>query len=255
LKDRGFTFWSFRKYWNSDKSKLPAKLIVFRHDVHSDDVGSAYHMHQVEEDLLGQDVSTYFVMLDMPPENLKGDYPLLEKNYLDLIKTLTEGNVEVQPHISPVDMYQYAMNPSWETAPAGVLLAAFKKNYSIVTDAAGETIVVTGKDVFGLANINQHLPSLLKSYNESWYSKTGLTVNSYAAHGTSTPMNQALNNEDILNQHVLLDSNIYLYDVYNTVIYRELGYFSDNNLPSWMNNPSLIPDGRHQILCHPRFWK
>ena len=66
LKANGFTFMDFATYWKADKTSLPEKLLVMRHDIHARDIDLAYSMRKVEQALLPEASATYFVMLGFP---------------------------------------------------------------------------------------------------------------------------------------------------------------------------------------------
>jgi hypothetical protein len=254
LRAEGFVFWNFEKYWASDKSKLPEKLIVLRHDVHKRDIINAYGFANIEATLLSPQCSTYFVMLDFPPEMALSDYPQFRALYLKVIHDLHGKGFDVQPHISPVDMYLAANHPAWASYTVATLQNLFDINYQQIWGTNATTVIPTQKDVFDLTLINQTIATQLRKYNLIWRRDTGLAVKSYSAHGTNTPMNSALNNSIILDQLALLNTGLYQFDAYNSRIQVKLTYLTDNYLADWMSRPQLIPPGRYQLLAHPYLW-
>lgn len=251
LKARGFVFMSFGEFWRADKQRLPEKLIVVRHDVHHRDVAAAYGMRAIEAGLLPENSATYFVMLDFPPESANA---AIQQDYLDLIQELAADGVDVQPHISPDDMYESRYRPDWRKKSTAQLEALTKGDYRIDTFRDGIEIVPCGQDVLRLDLIDERLPALLTAYNERWHSLTGLKARYYAAHGSHVALNRVLNNELILDQRELLASGIYEFDVYNTRIHQYLDDLSDNQQPDWMDHPESIAPGRYQLLAHPSLW-
>ena len=254
LKMRGFQFWSFNKYMNSDKDNLPEKLVLLRHDVHITDVIPAYYMYRIEKELLFKDFSTYFVMLNDPTENQDSS---AKNQYLDLISYLHKQAVDVQPHISPNDIIANYFNDDifWSySAYQSDLQDLFDENYMIISDSLGRELEVINEDIFDLNYKLDVLSTLLIDYNSEWYSNTGLIVEGYAAHGSHIPINKVLNNSIILDLKSKLEEGIYQYDAYNTNNFANLTYLSDSNSPEWMFNPELINDNRIKLLCHPFRW-
>lgn len=252
MKSQGYVFWSFTKYSQADKSRLPKKLLVVRHDIHVRDLELTYYVWVIERALLNQpDCSTYFVMWGNPRED---NDPAIQKEDLKLISFLKQRGCDVQPHISPIDMYVDQENPWWTNRDTTELRALYNKNYEMKKFHDGIEFKVIGSDVFKLKEYNEKLKSILKDYNRKWETATGLKPVFYAAHGSKTPMNHIFQNQVVLDQRCLLKSGIYKFDTYNTSIFNNLTYLSDNKLPSWMANPSEVKPGRYQFLAHPRQW-
>lgn len=250
LKSQGYRFMDFRAYWSMNKDQLPEKMVVIRHDVHYRDVHSAYSMHAIEQALLDGEVATYFVMLDFPGESARQ-----QSTYLALIEQLKADGVDVQPHISPNDMYVKTFQPSWRQLKLPALNALVAGDYEIVQQADSEEVRVVRDDVLDVRHLNQRLLTLLKRYNEHWTAVTGLSVQSYAAHGSSIPVNYVLNNSTLLNQKALFDAGVYQFDVGNTRVANHLTYLSDNRVPEWIEHPEQISPGRYQLLAHPKVWE
>jgi hypothetical protein len=254
LKQEGFAFCDMKTFLSSDTSRLPRKLIVIRHDVHARDIPWSYMADDVETQVIGEGHSTYYVMWGDPveeAENNSGE----ERQYLKLIKHLETERVDIQPHLSPIDMYIAARHPYWAKLAADSLKDLFDRNYRWVIGKDGRQLITTDRDVFHIQDVNKTILSLLAGYNAQWTKVTGLKVEGYASHGSGTSMNRVLNNAWLLDQRSLLHSGVYGYDTYNTSISEKLAYLSDNTLPAWMNNPSLIRPGRYQLLMHPYQWQ
>ncbi len=253
LKEEGYQFYDFRKFLKTDTADLPEKLIVLRHDIHARDLTWAYFAFEIEKIVIGPGHSTFYVMWNDPLE-VSHASPLWQIKYLQLIHYLDSCHVDVQPHVSPIDMVISEMHPDWETCTADSLRQVFDANYHWVVTKTGRRMEIRGKDVFHLHDINVNMVRLLGDYNAQWKAVTGLTVQGYAAHGSATAINKYLNNAWLLDQVLLLHSGVYKYDAYNTKIFNVLTYLSDNSLPEWMKNPVLIPPGRYQMLMHPYQW-
>ncbi len=251
LKARGFVFMNFGEFWRADKQHLPEKLIVIRHDVHHRDIVGARGMRAIEAALLPENSATYFVMLDFPPESANAP---VQQDYLDLILELAAEGVDVQPHISPDDMYVSQYRPPWREKSTPQLEAFAHGDYTIDTFRDGIEIIPAAHDVLQLRSINDDLPGLLTAYNQRWQSTTGLKASYYAAHGSHLALNHVLNNELILDQRELLATGIYEFDTYNTRVHNYLDDLSDNDQPDWMDHPETIADGRYQLLAHPALW-
>ena len=254
LQDRDYEFWDFKTFWNADKNKLPEKLIVIRHDIHHRDISSAYAAQIIEEELIGNQKATYFVMYNNPEEADKKDY---QKDYLSLINYLKQKNIDTQPHISPTDYYYLNYNPEWKHKTSDQLQKIFDDNYEItdIYEEKGINIITKKEDYFNLSQMNKVFKDYLINYNNTWKENTGLTVTHYAAHGSPLPINKVLKNIRILNQKELLTTGVYHFDVYNTTIREKLKYLSDNASPDWLQSPELITDGQYQLLMHPKVWK
>ena len=242
---------SFGQFWATDKDRLPDQLIVIRHDVHHRDLPGAYGMRTIEAALLPEDAATYFVMLDFPPEASNDAY---QQDYLDLILELAAEGVDVQPHVSPDDMYVSRYRPAWRKESTAQLRALTEGDYKIENFSDGIDIVPGAHDLLGLTAINRSLPELLTAYNERWQGLTGLKVGYYAAHGSHLALNHVLNNALILDQRELLATGIYQFDTYNTRVQKHLTDLSDNEQPDWMDHPETIASGRYQLLAHPYLW-
>ncbi len=254
LLEQDYEFWSFKKYINSNKSALPEKIIVLRHDVHERDLIPAYYMRKIEKELLGEDCSTFFVMLNDPTEKKDG---IKQERYSKFISFLIEEGADVQPHISPNDMLSiyYPEDEDWSyKAKKESLQDIFDKNYNIVSDSYGKELIIIGKDVFNLNEKLAKLPSLLIEYNKKWEAKTNSKVLGYAAHGSSIPINLVLNNAVILDLKMLLKQGIYIYDAYNTEGFMNWSYLTDSYKAGWMKKPELITQPRCRMLCHPNQW-
>jgi len=93
LKASGYVFMDFATYWDADKTSLPEKLLVVRHDVHARDIAAAYSMRRIEQALLPEAAATYFVMLGFPPEMHNSG---LQQRYVDVVSWLSEQGIDVQ---------------------------------------------------------------------------------------------------------------------------------------------------------------
>jgi hypothetical protein len=253
LKEQGYKFYSFERYMKTDTADLPEKLIVLRHDVHIRDLTWAYFAFEIEKVVIGPAHSTFYVMWNDPLEVANAS-AIWQIKYLKLIHYLDSCHVDVQPHVSPIDLYISKLHPGWENCNADSLKKLFDSNYEWVVCKTGRRIATTGTDVFNMHDINVNIVHIMEEYNAQWTAVTGLPVQGYAAHGSASDMNKFLNNAWLLDQVLLLHSGVYQYDTYNTKISRVLGYLSDNTLPDWMKNPASIPPGRYQLLMHPYQW-
>jgi len=255
LKAEGYKFWDFKTYWNADKTKLPDKLIVIRHDVHQRDIAYAFDTYIIEKNLLGDNVATYFVMLGFPDEEKIPDF---QKEYLGIIKFLKDRKVDVQPHISANDLYHKKVTTWWKNKSKEELRKLANENYIVdyKDNCVKVSVKTDGTDVFDLNEMNDSIIQCLKEYNKMWKLKTGLTAKYYASHGSKLPFNNTIfNNSLILDQEELLNSKVYAFDTYNTQLCNYLVYLSDNSGPDWIENPDTILPGRYQFLSHPYVWK
>jgi hypothetical protein len=254
LKKEGYTFYDFNTFIHTDTSRLPAKLFVIRHDIHSRDIKYAYDTYEVEKKVIGPGHSTFFILLDDPVE-LATEGKSIENNYMKFFHIMDSCHVDIEPHISPIDMYIASKHPFWENYPVDSLKNLFNRNYEWEIGKTGRSIRIKNKDVFHIMNIDRSLISLLWNYNKEWTKLTGLAVEGYSAHGSGTAMNKVLNNAYLLDQDLLLHTGIYQYDAYNTKIFKTLNYLSDNVLPAWMDDPASIKPGRYEFLMHPYQWR
>ncbi len=252
LKANGFTFMDFATYWKADKKSLPEKLFVMRHDVHARDVDLAYSMRKVEQSLLPEASATYFVMLGFPSELHD---TVKQQRYRDVISWLHAQGVDVQPHISPNDMYVSSYHPAWAKDSLAQLQSAAAGSYSIVQHADGIDIDALPNDLLDIRSMDGRLLDLLRQYNENWTTLTGLTVSYYAAHGSHIPVNLVMNNATLLDQRQLLATGIYEFDAYNTQIHAYIGDLGDNDQPPYMDHPETIEPGRYEFLAHPYLWQ
>ena len=254
MKKEGYVFYDFRTYLEADTSHLPKKLIVIRHDIHSRDINYAYATYEVEEKVIGPGHSTFYILLD-DPVDLSQDGPSVENKYMTFFHYMDSCHVDIQPHISPIDLYISSKHPYWAKYPVDTLKNLFSRNYEWEIGKTGRSIKIKGRDVFNINDINKSMVELLSKFNNEWTKQTGLQVQGYSAHGSATAMNKVLNNAYLLDQDVLLHSGLYQYDTYNTKILRRLNYLSDNTLPAWMDNPDSIVPGRYEFLMHPYQWR
>jgi len=255
MKKQGYVFWDFEKFYTADRSKLPEKLIVIRHDIHGRDIEGAIKANQIEKNLIGKRAATYFVQYNDPTEM---NDPILQQTYLNFIHYLKKDTVDVQPHISANDLYLYYDSPSWRNKDITELKALFDEYYEIKIEndssGIGTRIITKSIDTLNLERMNIQMIEVLKIYNAKWESKTGLKARYYASHGSHSPINMVLNNAVILDQISLLHSGVYQFDTYNTWISHYLTYLSDNSIPHWIGNPSEVKPGRYQLLMHPWVW-
>jgi hypothetical protein len=254
LKNEGYVFYDFNTYIHTDTSHLPKKLIVLRHDIHSRDLKYAYDTYEIEKKVIGSGHSTFYILLDDPVDLATGGKSI-EDNYMRFFHFMDTCHVDIEPHISPIDLYISSKHPYWEHYTVDSLENLFNRNYEWEIGKTGRSIKITGKDVFHMNDINRSLIGLLEKFNAQWTKQTGLQVQGYAAHGSATAMNKVLNNAYLLDQNLLLRTGIYQYDTYNTKILKTLNYLSDNSLPLWMDNPASIKPGRYEFLMHPYQWR
>jgi hypothetical protein len=256
MEKQGYVFWDFEKFYYADKSKLPVKLIVIRHDIHGRDIDGGVKADLIEKNLIGKRAATYFVQYDDPTEMT--DFGL-QQAYLNFISYLKRDSVDVQPHISINDLYLNYDAPSWRNKDVTELKDLFNEYYEIkvVNDSTGIGTHVIAKttDTMKLKLMNTRIIEVLKIYNAKWEKATGLKARYYASHGSHSPINMVLNNAVILDQISLLHSGTYLFDTYNTSISNYLTYLSDNSIPHWIGNPSEVKPGRYQLLMHPWVWE
>ncbi len=256
LKKEGFVFWDFDKYYKSDKSKLPAKLIVIRHDIHSRDINGGINANKVEKYFIGSRAATYFVMYGDPNEASESG---LQQEYLNFINKMKQDTVDVQPHISTNDLYLASYSPHWKFLDISELKELFAKYYEIKktsdSHGLGTEIIVKNIDTLHLKQMNTRIVEILKAYNIRWEQATGLKAKYYASHGSKVNINMVLNNAVILDQLSLLRSGVYEFDTYNSSIAEHLTYLSDNSIPSWIGRPSEVKPGRYQLLMHPWVWE
>jgi hypothetical protein len=104
MKESGYTFFDFRTYISTDTALLPQKLIVVRHDIHYRDIKWAYYAFQIEQIVIGARHSTFYIMLNDSIELALYGYEV-QNLYMNLIHHLDSNGVDIQPHISPVDLY------------------------------------------------------------------------------------------------------------------------------------------------------
>jgi hypothetical protein len=253
MQEQGYVFFDFSTFMSTDTSMLPEKLIVIRHDVHYRDVKWAYIAFQIEQIVIGAQHSTFYIMLNDPVELMQGSHSI-QNSYLQLIHYLDSNDIDIQPHISPVDMYICRIHPSWENYSLARMNELFSRNYFWGKYKDGKRLNIRGEDVFNINSVNTELKSLLAEYNQEWTRQTGLPVQGYASHGSATCMNKVINNADLLDQWTLRNEGIFGYDTYNSHIFKVLTYLSDNTLPKWMKNPESIKPGRYQFLMHPYQW-
>lgn len=256
LKKEGFVFWDFDKYHKSDKTKLPEKLIVIRHDIHGRDIEGGFNANKVEKYFIGSRAATYFVMYGDPNEESDTG---LQKEYLNFINKINQDTVDVQPHISANDLYIASNNPSWKYLGISELKDLFEKYYELKktndSHGVGTEIILKGFDTLHLKQMNVKLIEILKAYNVKWEKATGLKAKYYASHGSKVNINMVLNNAVILDQLSLLRSGAYEFDTYNSSIAEHLTYLSDNSIPSWIGKPTEVKPGRYQLLMHPWVWE
>jgi hypothetical protein len=256
LKKEGFVFWDFDKFYKSDKSKLPAKLIVIRHDIHSRDIEGGFNANKVEKYFIGSRAATYFVMYNDPTENYDSG---LQQQYLNFIDKINQDTVDVQPHISTNDLYIASNSPSWKYMDISELTDLFNKYYEVKktsdSKGSGTEIVIKSVDTLHIKQMNSKLIQILKDYNAKWEKDTGLKAKYYASHGSKVNINMVLNNAVILDQFSLLRSGAYEFDTYNSWIAEYLTYLSDNSIPSWIGKPTEVKPGRYQLLMHPWVWE
>tara|TARA_B110000003_G_scaffold2610_1_gene2683 strand:+ start:119 stop:1399 length:1281 start_codon:yes stop_codon:yes gene_type:complete len=250
LKENGYQFKNFN-YLVSNNFSCEDNTIVMRHDVHHRDINKARYMMIIEKELLDVESSTYFVMYNFPPEYSYNNY---QQDYINFIQDCSFLGFDVQPHISINDLIQSSGFSEYWNNPIDTLMGYFNNNYFLYNNGLNYDLNVIKNDVFSIDSVVNHAKNLLLEYNLLWQSTTGLNVDGYASHGSSTPMNKVLNNAYILDLVELESSGIYNYDTYNTKIFNELKYYSDGYSASWMSNYQLVTHSKIQMLVHPNVW-
>ena len=254
FKDSGYTFMDFHDFWQADKSNLPEKLMVIRHDVHYRDIYFAYYTYIIESNLIGDNIASYYVLLNFPLEVNESNYDKLKTDYLDIINYLKDKGVDVQPHISPVDLYITSKNPWWKNLSIDELIQIKNQNYSIEY-ADNIVISITGSDTLHIVNINDNLIPLITDYNAEWKTQTGLTVESYCGHGTPTAFHRSvLSNFRLLDQQCIRNAGLCSFSTDDHSILEYLDYLSDNHRPLWLENPQQIESGAYELIMHPYNW-
>ena len=255
FKQRGYTFWDFHEYVLADKSALPEKLIVLRHDVHHRDIPSAYRAKVLEDNIIGK-TATYYVMLDYYPETLEKNYADKRKDYLQIMHYLKDKHVDVQPHVSPWDDYLAAYpNTWWKNLSIDSLRYYKANNYNITKDSLYYQITPKGIDILGIQKVLEKLPLLVENYNKAWEKELGLKVETYAAHGSHTAINHVIGNVVILNTEKLRKANYFALETSSPEVFQKIKFLSDNNRPLWIENPQEIEDGQYELLMHPQVWE
>jgi hypothetical protein len=256
FKDRGYTFWDFHTYILADKSALPEKLIVLRHDVHHRDIPSAYRAKVIEEHIIGNNTATYYVMLDFYPETQEKGYQDKRDDYLTFMQYLKFESIDVQPHTSPWDDYLAEFpNTWWINLPEESLLVLKNEYYSVTKDNMYYTIEAKGTDTLNMAHILSVLPDQIRKYNEMWENELGLKVETVAAHGSSTPINHVINNVPILNVEEIRTAGLFVLETSSPEVFQKIKFIHDNNRPLWIENPQDIEDGQYELLMHPQVWE
>ena len=255
FKERGYTFWDFHTYIQADKSALPEKLIVIRHDVHHRDIPSAYRAKVLEENIIGT-TGTYYVMLDFYPETLEKNYADKRADYLAVIQYLKNENVDVQPHTSPWDDYLAEFPETWWiNLPKDSLMLLKNQFYTITKDELYYSIEIKGNDTLNINHVLSVLPNQIRKYNEMWKKETGLKVETVAVHGSSTPINHVINNVPIINVENVRKANLFVLETSSPEVFQKIKFIHDNNRPLWIENPQEIEDGQYELLMHPQVWE
>jgi len=256
FKERGYTFWDFHTYIQADKSNLPEKLMLIRHDVHHRDIASAYRAKVLEENIIGKNSATYYVMLDFYPETLEKNYSDKRADYLAHMQYLRNENVDVQAHTSPWDDYLAEFPETWWIdLPKDSLLLLKNKYYSITNDGMYYHIHAIENDTLNMAHVLEVLPKQIAKYNTMWEKELGLKVETVAAHGSSTAINHIIGNVLILNTEKVRKANLFILETNSPEVFLKLKFIHDNNRPLWIENPQDIEDGRYELLMHPQVWE
>lgn len=251
---KGYAFYDFSHWWNCNKDTLPEKYMVIRHDVHHRDIYNSYLTYIIEHVLIGDKCATYYIMLDNPSEMSEKNYSSKRLDYLEIIQFLKRKGVDVQPHISPADMYLEAKHPWWDSLTDNELKPLFDTNYKYITDSQGTSLLFTGYDTLQIKDIENQLAIILRNYNKMWSKSTGLIVNSYCGHGSEAPMHHILSNYHMLDLKALYNADIYKFETENTRVLNFLKVIHDNERPCWMEKPELISDDIYELLVHPYVW-
>jgi len=252
--NRGYEFWSFSKYWNSDKNNLPEKLLVIRHDIHHRDIKLTYAAYLLENELLSDDCATYYILLDFPSEMEYDNYSEMKADYLYILNYLSNNYVDVQPHISIWDEYIYNYNPWWANYSKEKLMELKNQYYTIQHDNYYK-INIIDKDTLDISDVNNKIIGLLEDYNQRWFNYIGQNVKHYANHGSSSAINHVINNNIIINQEFVRKSELFEFETSSFEINEYLTYLGDNYRPLWIENPQNIEDGRYHLLMHPYVWE
>ncbi len=253
LLSKGYKFHNFN-YLVEKKFKVENKTIILRHDVHYRDIYKARHMMVIDKELLGEFSATYFVQYNDPNEMNNSSY---QTEYLNFIENCYSLGFDVQPHISLNDLIKKSdINDFWSNRYTKTeLKLLFEENYLIENNGTdNQDIRIVKSDVFRIESMYGQMKEMLNDYNSIWEQNTGLKVQGYASHGSRIPMNSVINNAVLLDLIELESSGTYKYGAYNTKIFKELEYYSDNSLPEWMYKANLVNHDKIEMLAHPYLW-
>jgi len=104
FKKNNYNVINFKDFFNkySCHKDLENKIVLLRHDIHGRDIENAYKMIEIEKNIFGKCVSTFFVQWkfmgnSVNEYNLENRYaPLYER----FVKFCIDNNIDVQPHIA-----------------------------------------------------------------------------------------------------------------------------------------------------------
>lgn len=269
LKDRGFVFFNFKDYIDHKENnlKLPEKLIVLRHDIHTRDFINTYKMINIENEVFGTSPATYFVQYNFHPANInrpteheREQNETVQNTYIDIINTCIKYNIDVQPHISPMSMYLTEYNPEWQKLTYDDTFNLFHENYDIKFNrndfVPNFEFIVKNEDFLNINNINKEYIKYISNYFKEWEQKFGFYPIGFSEHGAGIHMSNPKNFPDniILDQNVIIESKCFKYFSNSQNIYKYLKYLTDNYLAPWMKDPNVIEDIQYQVLVHPKQW-
>ncbi|RMG77073.1 MAG: hypothetical protein D6707_11635, partial [Bacteroidetes bacterium] len=142
-----------------------------------------------------------------------------------------------------------------ENKTAEEINAIFDRNYKYNFTNDGIELVVTGTDSLKIKNIDKEIINILQNK----YDWPLGDFQSVSSHGSHEEINLSkLNNQKLMNLQSLYSNDVFEFETYQTRIAKKLRYLSDmteNLSPYWRQNPDSLPDGRYQLLMHPKLWK
>jgi hypothetical protein len=164
LKEKGYQFWSFQKYWNNKDNPLPDKLIVIRHDIHYNDIRDGYVVMHINRELIGSESATFYVFYQHPGEQKDVSKQNAYRRFIFFADSM---GFDVQPHISIND---FLIQEKYYPEYANYMLpyeidSIFKRNYEYIETSSGKNIKLKGTDSLKLLKIHEEIINILSQYH------------------------------------------------------------------------------------------
>lgn len=252
LKNNNYTIIDFKTLLNNNITPTN-KFIVLRHDIHARDIPNGYKMINLEKEIYGKCVSTFFVQWKFIGNSLR-EQQYEQKNsliYKKFIDYCILNDIDVQPHISVFGTYFTTIyNRNTNKLKEIVSSYPFKNNYIYKNNK----IKVISNNIFNVKNIINFIIDELKQYNKKWYKTFNNKPYIYSAHGDGSLLNSYFDSNKFLSL-TRIEETLNMLSANSSYFISPNGKFKLIYLTDSYFNTIAFDNQNYQLLIHPFLWE